>query len=182
MYWLPYLCGIIDDELVDSKLFRAIALKKQLYDVNEEDKKNFNCLLRLKSPDDHFRKCQIGMWKFTAYKDELSFEPAVSIEDLQKKITPWHSLIPKQQDFETILKSRKINPYDETNQFGLILVATLIDKGPNLGGLCRTSEIFNVKEFAIANIKFVEDKQFQSLSVTAEKWLNIKEVNTIKFL
>ena len=58
---------------------------------------------------------------------------------------------------------------------GLILVATLIDKGTNLGGLCRTCEIFNVKELVIGNIRYIEDKQFQSLSVTAEKWLNIKD-------
>jgi tRNA guanosine-2'-O-methyltransferase len=75
------------------------------------------------------------------------------------------------------LKSRKINLYDDKNPFGLVLVASLIDKGPNLGGLCRTSEIFNVKEFVIANMRFVEDKQFQSLAVTAEKWLNIKEAS-----
>lgn len=95
---------------------------------------------------------------------------------MQKKITPWHTLIPKQQDFEAINKNRKFNPYDDKNETGLILVATLIDKGSNLGGLCRTSEIFNVREFVVANIKFIEDKQFQSLSVTAEKWINIKEV------
>ena len=77
------------------------------------------------------------------------------------------------------MKSRKINPNDDTNKFGLILVATLIDKGPNLGGLCRTSEIFNVKEFVIANVRYVEDKQFQSLAVTAEKWLNIKIVKNV---
>ncbi len=75
------------------------------------------------------------------------------------------------------MKSRKINLYDDKNPFGLVLVASLIDKGPNLGGLCRTSEIFNVKEFVIANMRFVEDKQFQSLAVTAEKWLNIKEAS-----
>ncbi len=91
MYWLPYLCGIIDDELVDSNLFRAIALNKQFYDVNKEDVESFKCLIKLTSNDDHFHKCQIGIWKFTAYKDEHSFEPAVSIEDLQKKITPWHT-------------------------------------------------------------------------------------------
>jgi hypothetical protein len=59
--------------------------------VNKEDVESFKCLIKLTSNDDHFHKCQIGIWKFTAYKDEQSFEPAVSIEDLQKKITPWHT-------------------------------------------------------------------------------------------
>jgi tRNA G18 (ribose-2'-O)-methylase SpoU len=45
-----------------------------------------------------------------------------------------------------------------------------------LGGICRTCEIFNVKELVLGSIKFMEDKTFQSLSVTSENWINIKEV------
>ena len=37
-------------------------------------------------------------------------------------------------------------------------------------------EIFGVSELVLSNIKVLEEKQFQSLSVTAEKWLTIKEV------
>jgi hypothetical protein len=43
-------------------------------------------------------------------------------------------------------------------------------------GLARTCEIFGVSELVLSNIKVLEEKQFQSLSVTAEKWLAIKEV------
>ena len=43
-------------------------------------------------------------------------------------------------------------------------------------GLCRTCEIFGVSEFVISNMRYVHDKAFQSLSVTAEKWIPIKEV------
>ena len=43
-------------------------------------------------------------------------------------------------------------------------------------GLARTCEIFGVSELVLSNIKVLEEKQFQSLSVTAEKWLTIKEV------
>lgn len=45
-----------------------------------------------------------------------------------------------------------------------------------LTGISRTCEIFNVKELVIGNIRYLEDKSFQTLSVTSEKWLNIKEV------
>lgn len=61
---------------------------------------------------------------------------------------------------------------------GLVVVASLIDRIPNLGGLARTCEIFGVSEYIVESIKFIEDKQFTSLSVTAEKWVTIKEVNT----
>ena len=45
-------------------------------------------------------------------------------------------------------------------------------------GLARTSEIFGVSELVLSNIKVLEEKQFQSLSVTAEKWLTITEVRS----
>jgi tRNA guanosine-2'-O-methyltransferase len=45
-----------------------------------------------------------------------------------------------------------------------------------LGGICRTCEIFNIKELIVGSTKFTEDKIFQTLSVTAENWINIKEV------
>ena len=43
-------------------------------------------------------------------------------------------------------------------------------------GLCRTSEIFGVSEFVIGNLSYINDRTFQSLSVTAEKWIPITEV------
>lgn len=43
-------------------------------------------------------------------------------------------------------------------------------------GLCRTSEIFGVSEFVLGKLHYAEDKAFQGLSVTAEKWVPITEV------
>lgn len=72
----------------------------------------------------------------------------MSIEDLQKKIIPWHVLLPSRDDLEDtseVVKNRKTTNQTTSGQ-GLILVATLVDKGTNLGGISRTCEIFNVKE------------------------------------
>ena len=79
--------------------------------------------------------------------------------------------MPDQEDLDNM--TRKKNSMKEKN--GLILVSTLIDKGTNLGGISRTCEIFNVKELVIGSVRYLEDKMFQTLSVTSEKWLNIKE-------
>lgn len=67
---------------------------------------------------------------FQALKDDSLYDPNVSIEDLQKKIIPWHVLIPSQEDMENVnrTKNRKFK------KDGLILVSSLIDKGTNLGG------------------------------------------------
>lgn len=58
----------------------------------------------------------------------------------------------------------------------LTVVASLIDKTSNLGGLCRTCEIFGVTTLVLGNLRVLQDSQFQSLSVSSEKWLNIVEV------
>jgi len=58
----------------------------------------------------------------------------------------------------------------------LIVIASLIDKAPNLAGLCRTCEIFNCQALCLPNVKITKDQAFQSMSVTAEKWLPLREV------
>lgn len=44
-------------------------------------------------------------------------------------------------------------------------------------GLCRTCQIFSVQGLVLSNVTVLEDKQFQSVSVTAEKWLPFQEVS-----
>nr|GMD79755.1 uncharacterized protein LOC109185383 isoform X2 [Ipomoea batatas] len=68
--------------------------------------------------------------------------------------------------FEKLKKSRQ----------DIILVASLIDRIPNLAGLTRTCEVFRAGGLAIANKDVLKDKQFQLISVTAEKWVPILEV------
>lgn len=57
-----------------------------------------------------------------------------------------------------------------------ILVASLLDRIPNLAGLARTCEVFKASGLAIADTNIIKDKQFQLISVTAEKWVPIIEV------
>ena len=56
------------------------------------------------------------------------------------------------------------------------MVASLIDKTPNLAGLARTCEIFNATGLVLDNHKVTTESLFQQVSVTAEKWLPIQEV------
>lgn len=56
------------------------------------------------------------------------------------------------------------------------LVASLVDRIPNLAGLARTCEVFRAAGLAVADKNILSDKQFQLISVTAEKWVPIIEV------
>ncbi|KAI7736958.1 hypothetical protein M8C21_026691 [Ambrosia artemisiifolia] len=58
----------------------------------------------------------------------------------------------------------------------IILVASLVDRVPNLAGLARTCEVFKAASLVVDNINILHDKQFQLISVTAEKWVPIIEV------
>lgn len=97
--------------------------------------------------------------------------------DVQKKITPWKMIPPDEEMMFEIQQQRMANL--QKNAAGqLIVVASLIDKAPNLGGLCRTCEIFGVQTLVLSNTHVIEDAQFKSLSVSAAKWMNLQEVRT----
>ena len=61
-----------------------------------------------------------------------------------------------------------------------MVVASLIDKAPNLGGLCRTCEILGVGSLVIPSMAVVKDKEFSAVSVTAENWIPLQECQSYK--
>ncbi|CAL4098731.1 unnamed protein product [Meganyctiphanes norvegica] len=91
---------------------------------------------------------------------------------VQKKITPWKSMLPELLNLVDIPRDASKNK----DRSGLVVVASLVDKAANLGGLCRTCEIFSVREFVIPSNTILDDHIFKSLSVTAEQWQPVKEV------
>ncbi|KAG2183567.1 hypothetical protein INT43_006573, partial [Umbelopsis isabellina] len=59
----------------------------------------------------------------------------------------------------------------------LIVVGSLIDRLPNLAGLCRTCEIFNASLLTVHSLKIKDDPNFLGISVASEKWMPMKEVS-----
>jgi len=58
----------------------------------------------------------------------------------------------------------------------LIVVASLIDRVPNLAGLTRTAEVFNAKCLVVPKKSVLRDPSFKAIAVTADRWLPITEV------
>ena len=56
----------------------------------------------------------------------------------------------------------------------LVVVASLVDKIPNLAGLARTSEIFAAERLVIPDTSVCKMDNFKSISVTAGDWLDIE--------
>lgn len=84
--------------------------------------------------------------------------------NIQRKIDPRKNVTSERENRKT------------TSDF--ILIASLIDKSTNLGGLSRTCEVFDVKQLILNDVKILNDKEFRSLSMSSEDWVNVAEVKT----
>lgn len=89
---------------------------------------------------------------------------------LQRKFVPPAPPVPPE------VEGGAVDAAAQRRRLPLVMVASLVDKTPNLAGLCRTCEVFNCEAVCLANAKITKDQSFQSISVTAEKWLPIREV------
>ncbi|KAJ3081848.1 Tar (HIV-1) RNA binding protein 1, partial [Quaeritorhiza haematococci] len=96
---------------------------------------------------------------------------------LQKKIIPWEAMMETDIDL-----FREREDFAKKQRNPLIVVASLITKAPNLGGLCRTCEIFNAEMLVVNNLKIKDDLVFQSLCVTADRWMPMKEVKEVDLM
>lgn len=95
--------------------------------------------------------------------------------DMQKKITPWKTMLPNEKELSEIADLSNYRN-ECNNKQDIIVVASLVDKPQNLGGIARTCEIFGAKQLVVSNLKQTDDKEFQVLSVSAHKWIQIVEV------
>ena len=97
----------------------------------------------------------------------IRFKDLTDFTTLQKKITPWQ-----------IMATNLGIEFDRgsTIKGELVVFASLISKGNNLGGLSRTGEIFGVKTMVVNNLEILNNKDFRALSMTSEKWIEFEEV------
>ncbi|XP_016918627.3 uncharacterized protein LOC108001866 isoform X2 [Apis cerana] len=166
---LPRLTDMDASEWIIPNFFTILNFKKfnghalQLYNLNKSlsDIKTSSYLIKRSGDTEPFIK-----------KYNMDFE---ELSDIQKKINPIMTINLSNNDiFPTIRES--ISHKRTSDEESLIVVACLLSRTPNLGGLARTCEIFNVKELVIANLNQVKDKEFQNLSVSAENWITITEI------
>ncbi|ODV70073.1 hypothetical protein HYPBUDRAFT_132917 [Hyphopichia burtonii NRRL Y-1933] len=80
---------------------------------------------------------------------------------------------------------------DETARGGeivrsdLIVVSSLVDKPPNLGGICRLCDVLGAGLLTLNDIRVKNHPQFKNVAVTADYWMpmiEVKENGIIEFL
>ncbi|XP_015438417.1 PREDICTED: uncharacterized protein LOC107193477 [Dufourea novaeangliae] len=165
---LPRLTDMDPSEWISPDVFKALNFKES--SNHPLSLHNVNSLLSEKTSN---------LMKSTADSESSGKGFEVKLEELsniQKKIIPAVSVKLSPNDiFSTIRESISYKRV-LSDEEGIIVVACLIDRIPNLGGLARTCEIFNVKELVLANLNQIKDKEFQNLSVSAEHWITITEI------
>lgn len=83
-----------------------------------------------------------------------SEELHLNIDNVQKKIVMLKEIIPELEVKYDIKKKKEA---------GLVVVASLISRSANLGGLSRTCEIFAAEKLILDSLKHTENKEFQAL-------------------
>lgn len=68
-----------------------------------------------------------------------------------------------------------------TTKQSIIIVASLLDRVPNLAGLTRTCEIFRAEALVLADLSVVRDPDFAGISVTAERHVDMRVIGRITF-
>lgn len=108
-------------------------------------------------------------------KTATSFSNAISQSPLQTKSGAWSTVM----------------DVDETSRGGdvvrsdLIVVSSLVDKPPNLGGICRLCDVLGAGLLTLNDIRVKDHPQFKNVAVTADYWMpmqEVKEANIIEFL
>ncbi|KAL5815078.1 hypothetical protein ACOSQ3_025873 [Xanthoceras sorbifolium] len=131
-----------------------------------------------------------------AKDSSLDFQKKITLAKHEKKDTSFSSFLGDREPYRQLLEMEKEDElFDQALQSRsvamerirasrqhFVLVASLLDRIPNLAGLARTCEIFKASGLTIADANVLRDKQFQLISVTAEKWVPIIEVpvNSVK--
>uniref|UniRef100_A0A3Q3SXK3 tRNA (guanosine(18)-2'-O)-methyltransferase TARBP1 n=1 Tax=Mastacembelus armatus TaxID=205130 RepID=A0A3Q3SXK3_9TELE len=163
-YTFPSLSELADDEWILPWKFE----KLWCFSVSPS--------LPLRNPALHLSQLQPGDW---IQQDKGDLDKEERWAEVQKKITPWRLGIRDQEPELQLVPPQRAARVGKLHG-ALLVVASLIDKPTNLGGLCRTCEIFGASALVLDSLRHISDKHFQSLSVSSELWLPLIEVKPVE--
>jgi tRNA G18 (ribose-2'-O)-methylase SpoU len=115
--------------------------------------------------------------------DLIADDKAGEISDLQRKIQPHGTLATTraaawQEAYASSLPQEAAEEAmcarTSSRRQSIVIVASLLEKVPNLGGLTRTCEIFQAESLVLADLAVVKDPEFTGVSVTAEHHVPMK--------
>ncbi|XP_045556996.1 probable methyltransferase TARBP1 isoform X2 [Salmo salar] len=162
-YTFPSLSEVFEDEWIPPWKF------EKLVDFSQ------SASLPLRNPVPDLSQIQPGDW---IQQDKGDQDGEERWAEVQKKMTPWRLGIQEQGPELGLVPQQRAARLGKLHS-SLLVVASLIDKPTNLGGLCRTCEIFGASGLVLDSLRHVSDKHFQALSVSSELWLPLLEVKPV---
>ncbi|XP_045927409.1 probable methyltransferase TARBP1 isoform X2 [Micropterus dolomieu] len=163
-YTFPSLSELADDEWIPPWKFEKLLCFSE------------SPSFPLRNPAPDLSQLQPGHW---VQQDKSEQNKEDRWAEVQKKITPWRLGIQEQEPELQLVPQQRAARLGKLHG-ALLVVASLIDKPTNLGGLCRTCEIFGASALVLDSLRHVNDKHFQSLSVSSELWLPLIEVKPME--
>lgn len=106
---------------------------------------------------------------------------ALSLQEakpLQVKSSSWNSVI-------DVTVGEDGRDSDRVKRGELVVVSSLVDKPPNLGGICRLCDVLGAKELCLNDLSISRHAQFKNVAVSADRWMpmrEVKESDIIKFM
>ncbi|KAK6293826.1 hypothetical protein J4Q44_G00361520, partial [Coregonus suidteri] len=163
-YTFPSLSEVCEDEWILPWKF------EKLVDFSQ------SASLPLRNPVPDLSQIQPGDW---IQQDKGDQDGEERWAEVQKKMAPWRLGIQEQEPELGLVPQQRAARLGKLHS-ALLVVASLIDKPTNLGGLCRTCEIFGASGLVLGSLHHVRDKHFQALSVSSELWLPLLEVKPVE--
>lgn len=62
------------------------------------------------------------------------------------------------------------SPHPDQPRYGLTLCASLVQNPMNLGALCRTAEVWRLRELVLASQQILQDRDFRKVAVSSDQW------------
>lgn len=159
---VPVITGVVDDEVINPSVFET--------EGSEAWVEVSGFPLYNRKTTQH----EVPTAEITREKTETSCSVVCVTSDVQKKITHWNVTAPLNENHGSFDQLRQ-RPIDRRVS-DLVVVASLIDRAPNLGGLCRTCEVFGASRLVLGSKHVISEKDFKSVSVSSEKWVDVEEV------
>ncbi|KAL5279983.1 TARBP1 family protein [Megaselia abdita] len=168
--------GCIDDECLFGVMYSTdspvdefyFGLAVQMYSFDPNGSKFCQRMITI---DDSFYSSRKKIYAPAPPPEEQKLDEFAITSNVQRKANP----IQVSTDFKVFQEDI------EENEREMIVVASLIDKIPNLGGIARSCEVLGIENLVISSLKFCEGTEFRNVSMTAEKYLNLSEMKP-KFL
>lgn len=91
----------------------------------------------------------------------------------QQKMVPVE-LAEAEQELQGIRRAEAL--LEKTRSGRIIILASFVDKIPNLAGLARTCEVLGAASLCVPSLSVLSSPDFQAVCMTADRWLDIQQV------